>query len=244
MASKLHTTFALNSYPQLLCTSTIYYINAGNCCPIMSHQRKRPPLLNIKVPSGIHPHQAHARNDSRPSQTLSKPYAPKHEPLGVKVSRSNDIAPERQLVQLRIRDIVRSVQADDSRQERPGTKGARAQRSHRASTSAVYLLGWLQGRVRLQRITCCDEGDLQKTRERSRVSGELCSSLFKGGGARARRELSCWDFEKDWGGKGFGYGDDVRKRAISADSQGLQGDSPEETLVRIDRAVNGDSVSR
>ena len=62
--------------------------------------------------------------------------------------------------------------------------------------------------------------------------------------ARARRELSCWDFEKDWGGKGFGYGDGVRKRAISADSQGLRGDSPEETLVRIDRAVNGDSVSR
>ena len=163
MASKLHTTLALNSLSQLLCTSTIYYTHtqaiASQLCPtnIIRHL-----LLNIKVPSAIHPHQAHARNDSRPSQTLSKPYAPKHKPLGVKVSRSNDIAPERQLVQLRIRDIVRSVQADDSRQERPGTKGARAQRGHGASTSAVYLLGWLQGRVRLQRITCCDEGDLRR----------------------------------------------------------------------------------
>lgn len=128
-------------------------------------------LLDIISPLSIHPHKRTRRDHRRPRQPSTPPRTPKHQPLTHKMPPRNAIAPERQLIDLGICDIIRSVQANDAGEQCPGAEGACGERCHWAercggcrcfggSGTAVHFAGGSEGDVGLDAVEDRDEGDL------------------------------------------------------------------------------------
>jgi hypothetical protein len=101
--------------------------------PILTH------LFHIIPPLTNHPHQTPRTHKYRPRKWLPPPRCAKHKPLARKVRKRNHIRPNRQLVERRLVDVIRRVEADHACEEGPGAKGARRQPG--------YVRGLLDGRV-------------------------------------------------------------------------------------------------
>ena len=82
-------------------------------------------LSHIISPLTKHPHQTPCTHNHRPSQRLPPPRRAEHKPLRRKVRKRNGIRPDSELVERRLVDVVRGVEPDYAREERPGPERAR-----------------------------------------------------------------------------------------------------------------------
>lgn len=84
-------------------------------------------LLHIKTPLTNHPHQAAISHKNRPSETLSPSRRPKNPPLAHEMRPSNGIRQHSHLIDLRVRNVVGSVDAHEGLHDTPGSEGARGE---------------------------------------------------------------------------------------------------------------------
>lgn len=95
--------------------------------------------LHIKPPLQKHPDQTPRAHNHGPRKRLPPPRRPKNKPLAPKMRKRNHIRPDSELVERGVIDIVRSVEANHRRQERPGAE--------RTAREPGYVRGLLDGRV-------------------------------------------------------------------------------------------------
>jgi hypothetical protein len=96
-------------------------------CARLSSMILHPPpsRLHIIPPLCKHPQQTPRANAHRARKGLPPPRRAEHKPLRRKVRKRNGIRPDSELVERRLVDVVRGVEPDYAREERPGPERAR-----------------------------------------------------------------------------------------------------------------------
>lgn len=127
----------------LVCTLRYIHPSTSHQVDLLHAARPQPLVLNpyiypktliaslhIPTPLRNHPHQTHTGHRNRRPKPGPHPRRTKTQPLARKVRKREGIRPQSQLIDQRIGDVIRRVEAYDRRQECPGAERARRERCH------------------------------------------------------------------------------------------------------------------
>ena len=79
-------------------------------------------LLNIKAPLAQHPNQTAGGNEHWPCHTPPPRHRLEHEPLAHEMKPCDGVGANGELVDLRVGNVVSSVETDDGRDNGPGAE--------------------------------------------------------------------------------------------------------------------------
>mgnify|MGYP004717214111 FL=1 len=100
--------------------------------------KKSNLVLSLDV---VHPHRSNTGNKQRAKQSFAQVRGAENKPFAEEVETGNEERAVRNAVHSRVRQIVRSVEANNGNRCSPGTERAVAQRSHLVRFVVIYPAG-------------------------------------------------------------------------------------------------------